>query len=74
MDKKDSILAPIIITIIVILYYILYFAILISVVEGLLLKLFLFFIPLAICICMIYVCIERIHEIEEGETDDISKY
>ena len=38
------------------------------------LKLLLGIVPLAVAGGMIYVCIERLKEIDDGEEDDISKY
>ena len=70
---KKKIIAPIIITVILILYYITYFGFLISLLNGIW-KYVLGIIPLAFSGIMIYVCMERIHEIKKGEEDDISKY
>ena len=71
--KRETKTAPIIISVIVILYYIIYFGILIAVLEGLW-KYFLGIIPLVLSAVMIKVCLERVDEIEKGESDDISKY
>lgn len=70
---KKKIIAPIIITAILILYYITYFGFLISLLNGIW-KYVLGVIPLVLSGIMIYVCIERINEIQKGEEDDISKY
>ena len=70
---KKKIIAPIIITAILILYYITYFGFLISLLNGIW-KYILGIIPLVLSGIMIYVCIERINEIQKGEEDDISKY
>ncbi|MBR6563123.1 MAG: hypothetical protein IKK70_04220 [Clostridia bacterium] len=70
---KKKIIAPIIITAILILYYITYFGFLISLLNGIW-KYVLGIIPLVLSGIMIYVCIERINEIQKGEEDDISKY
>ena len=70
---KKKIIAPIIITTILILYYITYFGFLISLLNGIW-KYVLGIIPLVLSGIMIYVCIERINEIQKGEEDDISKY
>jgi hypothetical protein len=56
-----------------ILYYVAYFGFLISLLEGVW-KYALGMIPLAFSGVMLYVCIERIHEIKKGEEDDISQY
>jgi len=71
--KRETKTAPIIISVIVILYYIIYFGILIAVLEGLW-KYLLGIIPLVLSAVMIKVCLERVDEIEKGESDDISKY
>ena len=72
MHKKKMV-APIIITVIIVLYYVVYFGFLISLLDGIW-KYALGIIPLVFSALMIYVCIERINEIKEGEEDDISKY
>ena len=71
--KRETKTAPIIFSVIVILYYIIYFGILIAVLEGLW-KYLLGIIPLVLSAVMIKVCLERVDEIEKGESDDISKY
>lgn len=72
-NHGKKMIAPIVITILVVIYYIAYFSLLISLVDGIF-KLLLGIIPIALSGAMIYVCIERIKEIEGGEEDDISKY
>ena len=71
-DKKK--IAPIIITILAVLYYVLYFSLFIFAVPGIILKLILGIIPLLLAGAMIYVCVQRIREIDGGEEDDLSKY
>ena len=71
--KRETKTAPIIISVIVILYYIIYFGNLIAVLEGLW-KYLLGIVPLVLSAVMIKVCLERVDEIEKGESDDISKY
>ncbi len=66
-------IAPIVITLLVILYYLFYFCLIISVVP-MIFKILLAVIPAALGGAMIYVCIERIKEIDGGEEDDLSKY
>ena len=66
-------IAPVIITLLVILYYLLYFCLVISLVPVVL-KIVLAVIPAALGGVMIYVCMERIKEIDGGEEDDLSKY
>ena len=75
MKRNKKLIAPILITIFVILYYIFYFCILCSVLKESIVILILFgFIPIALSVGMLYVCIQRIKEIRSGEEDDISKY
>ena len=66
-------LAPIIITVLIVLYYGVYFGIIVSLVPGIF-KIPLGIIPLFLGIAMIYVCVQRIKEINGGEEDDLSKY
>ena len=73
-EHKKKMIAPVIITVIVVLYYILYFLLIIVVVDCLPLEILLGIIPLCLAGGMIYVCIQRIKEIEGGEEDDLSKY
>ena len=70
-DRKK--IAPIIITIIVVLYYILYFTLVIFAVPGVLTIIF-GIVPLLLAGLMIYVCVQRMKEIDGGEEDDLSKY
>ncbi len=72
-SHKKKMIAPIIITAIFLIYYVIYFAFLIFWLEGIL-KYAFGIIPVLLSIVMIYVCIERIEEIKEGEEDDISQY
>ncbi len=72
-SHKKKMIAPIIITVIMVLYYVAYFGFLISLLDGFW-KYVLGIIPLVFAGIMIYVCIERINEIKEGEEDDISQY
>ncbi len=70
---KKKMVAPIVATVITVLYYIVYFGFLISLLDGAW-KYVLGIVPLVFAALMIYVCIERIKEIQGGEEDDISKY
>lgn len=72
-SHKKKMIAPIFVTIIMVVYYIVYFGFLISLLHGIW-KYVLGIIPVIFSGIMIYVCIERIHEIRKGEEDDISKY
>ncbi|MCR4716798.1 MAG: hypothetical protein K5656_06425 [Lachnospiraceae bacterium] len=73
-EHSKKMIAPIVITVILVIYYILYFAFIIAFLPGIILKLLVGLIPLIFGVGMIYVCIERIKEIEGGEEDDLSKY
>ena len=70
-DKKK--IAPIIITVIIILYYGIYFGIMMVYIKGAL-KILLGIVPAVVAGAMIYVCVQRIKEIEGGEEDDLSQY
>ena len=70
-DKKK--IAPIVITILIVLYYILYFTLIIFAVPGVL-KIIFGIVPLLFAGLMIYVCVQRMKEIDGGEEDDLSKY
>ena len=72
-EHRKKMIAPIIITILIILYYAFYFTIIIALLGGIW-KLFLGIIPVVLAMIMIYVCVQRIKEIKEGEEDDLSKY
>lgn len=72
-EHMKKMIAPIIVTVLVILYYVLYFGILIYLVPGVF-KIIIGIIPLIFTGLMIYVCVERIKEINGGEEDDLSKY
>lgn len=66
-------IAPIVITLLFVLYYVIYFCLIISIVPVVF-KVVLAVIPVALGGAMIYICIERIKEIDGGEEDDLSKY
>ena len=70
-DKKK--IAPIVITILIVLYYTLYFTLIIFAVPGILTIIF-GIVPLLLAGLMIYVCVQRMKEIDGGEEDDLSKY
>lgn len=72
-EKRKGYIAPIVITVILLLYFILYFGFLIAVLPGVW-KYILLLFPVAFAGVLIYVCIERIKEIRNGEQDDLSKY
>ena len=73
-EHMKKMIAPVTITVLLIVYYILYFAFLISLIKGVVIKILIGIIPIAFGIAMIYVCVERIKEIQGGEEDDLSKY
>ena len=66
-------IAPIVVTILMALYYVIYFGFLITLVDGIW-KYVLGIFPLIFTGITVKVCMERIHEIKEGEEDDLSKY
>ncbi|MCR5507993.1 MAG: hypothetical protein K6F34_04825 [Lachnospiraceae bacterium] len=70
-DRKK--IAPIVITILAVLYYVLYFSVLIFLLPGVL-KVIIGIVPLVFSGVMIYVCVQRINEIDGGEEDDLGKY
>lgn len=72
-NNGNKYIPPIVITVLLIVYYIVYFGIIISQISGIA-KYALGIIPFLLAGVMIYVCIERIKEIKEGEEDDISQY
>ena len=75
MDEHGKkMIAPIVITILMVAYYIFYFGVLLSVIPLMAAKLLLGIIPVLLTGVMIYVCVQRIHEIRKGEEDDLSQY
>ena len=66
-------IAPVVITVCSVLYYALFFGVLLACLPGIF-KIIFGVIPLLIALGMVYVCYERIKEIDGGEEDDISKY
>lgn len=66
-------IAPIVITVLILIYYGIYFGVLISLLPSFW-KIVVGIVPLLIAGVMLYVCIQRIREIDEGEEDDLSKY
>ena len=75
MDEHGKkMIAPIVITILMVAYYIFYFGVLLSVIPLMAVKLLLGIIPVLLTGVMVYVCVQRIHEIRKGEEDDLSQY
>ena len=72
-EHSKKMIAPIIITILFVLYFGIYFSLIITLPDSIWKTLF-GIIPIALAIVMIYVCVQRINEIKEGEEDDLSKY
>ena len=72
-DHTKKKIAPIVITVLMLLYYGFYFGVIITVLP-LVWKIVCGVIPILFGIVMIYVCIQRLKEIEGGEEDDLSKY
>ena len=72
-EHGKKMIAPIVVTVIMVIYYIVYFGFLIWLLEGAW-RYLLGIIPLLFSAVMIWVCIERIREIKEGEEDDLSQY
>ena len=66
-------IAPIVISVIMILYYIFYVGLIISIVPFIW-KILLGVFPVLLIGAMIYVCVQRIKEIDGGEEDDLSNY
>ncbi|MGN0291932.1 MAG: hypothetical protein ACI4C5_08370 [Lachnospiraceae bacterium] len=72
MFKK--LVAPIIITCLIVVYYIFFFCVLMVGISSNIGKFLAGVIPLCLIGVMVYVLIQRIHEIRSGEEDDLSKY
>ena len=70
---KKKIITTIFFTLGGIVYYLIYFGVLISFIDGIL-KYVLGIVPIIFVALFIYVCIERIKEIQGGEEDDLSQY
>ena len=72
-QHQKKMIAPIIVTVLLVLYYVVYFSVLLVLVTGIW-RILLAVIPFAFSVVIVKVCIERIHEIKEGEEDDLSQY
>ena len=70
---KKKIITTIFFTLEGIVYYLIYFGVLIYFIDGIL-KYVLGIVPIIFVALFIYVCIERIKEIQGGEEDDLSQY
>ena len=70
---KKKIITTIFFTLGGLVYYLIYFGVLISFIDGIL-KYVLGIVPIIFVALFIYVCIERIKEIQGGEEDDLSQY
>lgn len=77
MDNRQhgrKMAAPIIITVLMVLYFIFYFGAAVRLIPVPFLKVVFGVLPLLLGAGMIYVCIMRINEIQEGEEDDLGQY
>ena len=72
-EKRKGYIAPIVITIVLLLYFAVYFGVLIALLSGIW-RFFLLIFPVAFAGVLIYVCIDRIKEIWNGEEDELSQY
>ena len=70
---KKKIITTIFFTLGGIVYYLISFGVLIYFIDGIL-KYVLGIVPIIFVALFIYVCIERIKEIQGGEEDDLSQY
>ncbi len=68
-----KILIPIVVTAIVLFWFVIYIVMFMTQLP-LFWGLAFAMIPLILCVIMVWVCIERIKEIQGGEDDDISQY
>ena len=66
-------IVPIVITVIIVVYCVVYFGISMLLFRGLW-QFLLGIVPFVLAVVMVKVCMERVHEIRNGEEDDISKY
>lgn len=73
-NKVKKMIAPIVITVLVVIYYLVYFCVIVSATQKMAAFILLGIIPLALAAVMIYVCLERVKEIQDGEEDDLGKY
>lgn len=71
---KRKMIAPIIIAVLVVAYYVVIGIVFTTMLVSLPLKVIMIVIPALLAGVMIYVLIERIKEIKEGEEDDLGKY
>ncbi len=72
--KKDSIIAPIIITVILIAALIAYGFAWLLIPFPLIVKIIIGLVFLSLVGTQVFVLVERLKEIRSGETDDLSKY
>ncbi len=74
LKHKKKMVAPIVISVVIIVYYCFFAAVCIVMPIPWIARLLFGIIPLALIGVIIYVLVERIHEIRSGEEDDLSKY
>lgn len=72
-EHRKKKIAPIVITVLLLLYYAVYFGVILSLLPPLW-KVIVGVVPILIGGTMIYVCVQRLHEIDGGEEDDLSQY
>lgn len=74
-NQTKKLIAPIIITILLVCYFVFYIWIgLFTKDMPLIMKVLLLVVPIGLIGLSIYMLVERIKEIKDGEEDDISKY
>lgn len=72
-EHRKKKIAPIVVTVLLLVYYGLYFGLIIWSLPTAL-KIIVGVVPLLLGVTTIYVCVQRIKEIDGGEEDDLSKY
>lgn len=73
-EQRNKMIAPIVIAVIIILYYIFFFSVCLFLPIPAGIRILLGVVPLALIGVVIFVLLERIHEIRSGEEDDLGKY
>ena len=73
MDKKRQKRSPIIVTVCMLIYWALYFGLLITFLPGIF-KIVFGILSLVFGAAIIYVCLERIKEIDRTDDEELRKY
>lgn len=74
-EHRKKLVAPIVITVLLGLYFIGFSIVCLYMPEmSMVIKIFMFCVPLALVVVAIYMLVERIKEIRSGEEDDLSEY